>query len=362
MTILDRRADLPEELRSTLHAHGVAGLFVEPERILVPCRSHSPRFGPKKGTALHHTHLPDTLFETIALSLAEGVGVRSTARILRVDKKTVLKVLARAADHGAKVSRFLLKGVVVSECQLDEMWSFIGKKEGNLEPIEILQGGMGDAWIWIALDTVHKVVLACVVGKRTEPHAVALLQEVKRVTVSMPDLFSSDQLEQYTNALLQVYGRHVAPQRKPGPGRPPKPILVPPDDLLYVQVVKQYKQHRVAKVTRRVVFGDPGRLQNVLQKSTSSKTINTSFVERNNGTVRHMDARCNRKTYRFSKCKKNHEWQLALCLAYYHFCRPHRTLNKQHHKLTTPFMAAGITDHVWTMGELLHFRTEDPSS
>lgn len=343
----------------TLQAHGVAGLFIEPERALISCRPSILQSGSRNGTALHHAHLPEELFETVTRALTEGVGVRSAARIFKVDKKTVLRVLARAADHAVKVSSSLLKDIVVSECQLDEMWSFIGKKEGHLDCLEGLEGILGDAWIWIAFDAVHKVVVAYVVGKRTQPHAVALLQEVKRVTVRIPSLFSSDQLDQYASALLQVYGVSVTPPRKPGPGRPRLPTLVPPDDLLYAQVVKEYKRNRVASITSRLVFGDPQRLEAVLQRSEVSHKINTSYVERTNGTVRHLDARCSRKTYRFSKCTQNHQRQLALSLTYYHLCLPHKTLTKSHGRATTPFMAAGLTDHVWTMRELLQYQPEE---
>lgn len=342
-----------------MQAHGVAGLFIEPEQALVSCLGSSLQSGSRNGTAFHHAHLPQELFETVTRALTEGVGVRAAARILKVDKKTVLRVLARAADHAVKVSRSLLKGIVVTECQLDEMWSFIGKKEGHLEPLESLERILGDAWIWIAFDAVHKVVIAHVVGKRTEPHAVALLQEVKRVTARIPSLFTSDQLDQYTSALLKVYGVSVTPPRKPGPGRPPQPKLVPPDDLLYAQVVKEYKRNRVASITRRVVFGDPQTLGVVLQRSEVSHKINTSYVERINGTVRHLDARCSRKTYRFSKCTHNHQRQLALSLTYYHLCLPHKTLTKWHGRATTPFMAAGLTDHVWTVRELLQYQPEE---
>jgi len=281
------------------------------------------------------------------------VGVRATARITSVDKKTVLRVLCRAADHAVRISTTLLRNLAVSECQLDEMWSFIGKKEAHLEPIEKLEGILGDAWIWIAFDPDHKVVLAHVIGKRTQPHAVSLLRKVKRITARMPDLFTSDQLDQYTSALLQVYGHTVLPSRKPGPGRPLNPRLLPPKELFYAQVVKEYKSNRLAGITRKVVFGDPQKVREIIQRSRVSQAINTSFIERNNATIRHMDARCTRKTYRFSKCRTNHERQFELCLAYYHLCLPHKTLTKRYGRPTTPFMSAGLADHVWTMNELL---------
>ena len=289
----------------------------------------------------------------IACCLAEGVGVRTTARITGVDKKTVMLVLARAADHAEMISRSFIKDLLIKECQLDEMWSFVGKKEKNLEPLEKITRKLGDAWIWIAFDPTHKLILANVIGKRTEPYAVELLQEVKRVTLRMPDFFTSDQLDQYESALLKVYGYSITPPRKQGPGRPPHPKLVPPDNLMYAQVVKTYKQNKLNKIDRRVVFGDPQKIEELLQSSVTSQKINTSFVERNNGTIRHMDARCNRKTYRFSKCEENHNHQLQLSLAYYHLCLPHSTLTKRCKYPTTPFMSAGLTDHVWTMRELL---------
>ncbi len=357
---MDRRIHIEKDLMNTIQAHGIAGLFIDPENALESLSSSQSMISSRRDTAFHHSHLPDETFETVARSLAEGVGVAKTARIQRVDKKTVLLVLAKAGEQAKRVSRSLLMDVIVTECQLDEMWSFVGKKEKNLDPIEKLQRLLGDAWIWIAFDAINKIVLAYIIGKRTLPHAVSLLEEVKRISRKIPDLFSSDQLDQYTTALLQVYGEVVYPTRKPGPGRPPNPRLVPSEDLLYVQVVKQYKQHRVVKVTQKVIFGDPKKINEILAASPVSSKINTSYVERNNGTIRHMDARCVRKTFCFSKCQENHERQLVLSLSYYHLCRPHKTLTKRYGFPTTPFMAANLTDHVWSMGDLLRFKNKKP--
>jgi IS1 family transposase len=348
----------PSIVQKSLLKNGVAGLFINLESSLT---SMPPRASRRWGTALYHTRLPEENFESIALSLAECVGVSSTSRIQQVKKKTVLLALTKAGVHAKKVSHFFLRNMRCSECQLDEMWSFIGKKEKNLNAAEKLQGVLGDAWIWIAFDAVTKVVLAYVIGKRTLPHAVCLLEEVKRVTADTPELFSSDQLDHYANALLQVYGNMVIPRRKPGAGRPPIPRLVPPRNLNYVHVVKEYKKNRIHKISHKIIYGDAEKISEILENSIVSKTINTSYVERNNGTIRHIDARCSRKTYRFSKIKENHEHQLSLSLAYYHLCRPHRMLTKRYNKPSTPFMAAGLTDHIWSMEELLRFKPENHS-
>ncbi|MCP4400852.1 MAG: hypothetical protein GY801_26570, partial [bacterium] len=170
---MDRRLRLDKQVMDSMQAHGIAGLFIDPESALVCLSSSQSRISPRRGTAFHHTHLPEESFETIAKSLAEGVGINATARIQNVDKKTVLLVLAKAGEQVKTVSRSLLMNIKVTECQLDEMWSFVGKKEKNLDPVEKLQRSLGDAWIWIAFDAINKIVLAYIIGKRTLPHAVA---------------------------------------------------------------------------------------------------------------------------------------------------------------------------------------------
>ncbi len=118
---MDRRLRLDKQVLDSMQAHGIAGLFIDPENALVSLSSSQSRISPRRGTAFHHTHLPEQGFETIAKSLAEGVGVAVTARIQNVDKKTVLLVLAKAGEQAKRVSRPLLMNVNVTECQLDEM-------------------------------------------------------------------------------------------------------------------------------------------------------------------------------------------------------------------------------------------------
>ena len=147
---LDGRFRVPENLSGTLKSHGVAGIFIDPERVVPSMSDDGARQGARTGTALYRTRLADGVFAAVAKSLAEGVGVSSTARIQNVDKKTVLLVLSRASEHIAKVNEACLRDLVVSECQLDEMWSCIGKKEKNLDAIEKMKSSLGDAWIWVA--------------------------------------------------------------------------------------------------------------------------------------------------------------------------------------------------------------------
>jgi len=126
----------------------------------------------------------------------------------------------------------------LEECQLDELWTFIYKKEKQLTALEKLAEVYGDAWVWIAFSPVCKLVPAWVVGKRTLPHARRLVFRLKSASDGQIPFFTSDELPHYADALLEVYGEQVQPQRQGTRGRFPKPYRVPPPDLCYAVVVK----------------------------------------------------------------------------------------------------------------------------
>ncbi len=170
--------------------------------------------------------------------------------------------------------------------------------------------------------------------------------------------FTSDELKHYDDALLAAYGVSKEFARTGKRGRPRKPILEAPKKLLYAQVVKHRKKGRVVSITSRVVFGTQRAVRAKLKQSPVSQAINTSFVERNNLPMRHHNRRLVRKTIAFSKKQERLEQQLYLSFAYYHFVKPHlglrvkRKSKTRKHQNRTPMMAAGITDHIWTMAEL----------
>ena len=153
-------------------------------------------------------------------------------------------------------------------------------------------------------------------------------------------------------------------------GRYPAPRLQAPPDLLYAQVVKQRERGNVVAVTTKVVFGDPEAITAQLHTSSTSTTINTSFGERESFTLRQANRRLTRKTSGISRELPWLEKQLWLSLAYYHLVLPHESLRQplpmpeptrgsgsaRSWWAITPAMAAGMTDHVWTMTELLSYR------
>ncbi len=207
-------------------------------------------------------------------------------------------------------------------------------------------------------------------GRRHRSAWTPSLERVDAVTGSGIPLFTSDQLPEYASALLPVYGPTYQPLRNGHQGRFPDPRRRPHPDLWYAQVVKERERGHVIAVSTKVVFGEAHRLDACLQQSLTSRAINTSFVERQNLTLRQHNRRLRRKTNGLSKQLRWLEKQLWLCLAYYHLVLPHQSLQRKlplrqptrgtgsqrRWPVVTPAMAAGMTDHVWTTKELLSYR------
>jgi len=334
------------------------------------CKTCGRRIALTYATAYYELDAAAALFELAVRALAEGNSIRATGRIVQVDKDTVCNWLNRAARQCRLVMLYFWRQLHLTECQLDELWSFVHTKEANLLGAKLLCETYGEAWVWIAFAPVWRMVVAFVVGKRTQENATLLLQRVEAVSDHHLPFFTSDQLPAYEAALLEVYGQLEHPKRQGRRGRHPSPRLVPLPDLLYAQVVKQREGGRVVDVTHKVIFGDAARVEALLKASPVSATINTSFVERDNLTCREHNRRLTGKTTAFSKELPWFEKQLWLSLAYYHFCLPHQSLRRQldepestrgagsprKWQPVTPAMEAGLTDHVWATAELLGYR------
>ena len=334
------------------------------------CRGCGGSVALSYATAYYGLESELAIFETAVRALAEGNSIRATGRILQIDKDTVCDWLNRAALHCRSVVLYFWSQLHVTECQLDELWGFVHTKEAHLPCAKIYCETYGDAWVWLAFAPVWRLVLAFVVGKRTQENADLLLDRVKDVSDEHIPFFTSDQLPEYDDALLHTYGVWVQPKRKGARGRCPLPRLVPTADLLYAQVVKVREHGRVTQVKTKVIFGKPEAIAEQQANSSVSDAINTSFVERDNLTQRQSNRRLTRRTNGFSKEIIWFEKQLWLSMAYYHFVLPHHSLRQRlktpeptrgtgspkRWKPVTPAMAADITDHIWTTTELLSFR------
>jgi IS1 family transposase len=328
------------------------------------------------GTAYAGIRTPAGIYRQGVRHLAEGVSIRATARLMECDKDTVCHWLPRLGRHCRRVREYFFRHLHLSECQLDELWTFVYKKEKHLTVLEKLAGRYGDAWIWTAFDPVHKLVPAWRVGKRTLGDAKQFINTLKNRLDGRIPFFTSDDLPHYADALLAAYGEWYTPPRWGTRGRWPAPRQRPPAALCYAVVIKEREGSRVVQVSTRLVYGTEEQLARLLKTSPVSHTINTYGVERNNLTMRQHSRRLGRKVNAFSKKRPYLKHQLEVAFAYYHFCRPHRGLRQplpypiltkngngspKKWRLVTPAMAAGLTDHVWTMDELLSFRVPPKS-
>jgi IS1 family transposase len=216
----------------------------------------------------------------------------------------------------------------------------------------------GDHWDYVALDPEHRLIISVVPGERTAENTGALVRDLRRRTSGrLMDLITTDEYAPYRGAILEAYGEAVTPPRTGKRGRPRKAYKVPPAGLTYAAVHKTRSKGRVVKVEQRVIFGTAQAVGSALARSASSRAVNTSFVERQNGTDRNRNARKARKSSCFSKDWATHQAITFFTMFSYNFCWPVRTLRVKAEGGTwarrTPAMAAGLADHVWSLSEWL---------
>ena len=230
------------------------------------------------------------------------------------------------------------------------------KKQGHCDPDDPTDDHHGDWWDHVALDPESRLVLAVVPGARGAEAVEEVVGEVKgRTGGRVLELVTSDDYPAYETALLEAYGQAVTTTATGRPSRKMIPEKVPPPGMSYATVEKRREKGRVVEVITRVIFGTMAAVQVALARSKASRRINVSFLERQNATDRHHNARKVRKTYTFSKDWRVHEAMTYFTMYSYNFCWPVRTLTEQddegHLRRQTPAMAARLADRVWTMRE-----------
>jgi IS1 family transposase len=335
------------------------------------CRSCHGYFLETHGTIFHGKRLSVELIVRVLACLAEGLGIRATARVFEVDPNTVLQWLVEAAEQLHAFSRYVLCDLHIKQVQLDELYAVLrAVKEGALRADDAIQRlERSQHWVWTAMEPESKLLLAIAVGPRMLAMAQGIVHQVMQVLA--PDclpLFLTDGFKEYGTALLSHGGHWVLPERQRAQGPAPKPRWMPLPQLLYAQVVKSYRRRRLVGVKHRVVFGTMERVKQVL--STCGWQINTAFVERLNLDLRQRVAAVGRRVNTLCKGEDGMRQQLALFQSYHNFCLPHASLrvplaepeptngtgSAKQWRPCTPAMAAGLTDHVWSLREVLLFR------
>jgi len=334
----------------------------------VACRTY---FLETHGTPLHGMRVAPELVVWAVGALAEGLGIRAVARVFAVDPNTVRQWLVEAADHAVALSRYFFHDVRVTQVQLDELFALLSAvKAGEVSRPEAIQRlSRSPHWVWGAIDPVTKLLLTLDVGEHTLVMAQRVVHQVAQVLVpSCVPLFLTDGLKEYTTALLTHFGYWVQPPRRQATGPAPKPRWMPLPALLYARVVKQYRRRRLVGVRHQVVFGTRAAAKQVL--AAQGWQINTAFIERVHLTIRQHVAAVGRRVMTLCKGEDGLRHQLALYQLYYNFCLPHASLRQpwpapeptqgngsaKRWRPRTPAMAAGLTDHVWTLCEVLLFR------
>ena len=333
------------------------------------CRSCHGYFLETHGTLFHGKRLSVELIVRVLACLAEGLGIRATARVFEVDPNTVLQWLVEAAEQLQAFTHYFLCDVHVTQLQLDELYAVIRDlKAGAISEDDALERlEPSRAWVWTAMDPVSKLLLAIEVGPRTLAMAQRVVHQV--IGVLAPDCvpaWFSDGFKGYLPVILSHCGGWVQSERRQDKGPRPKPRWMPLPGLLYAQVVKQYRRKRVVGVQHRVVFGTREMVKQVL--AAWGWTINTAFIERLNLDLRQRVAAIGRRVNTLCQGEDGLQHQLALFHVYHNFVLPHTSLRQPLQPVLkgggsakvwqpcTPAMAAGLTDHIWSLREVLLFR------
>ena len=241
--------------------------------------------------------------------------------------------------------------------RLNKKWGFVFKKEKHCDRTCAADKDKGDQWDHTAIDAESRLIISVVPGRRTLASCESVVQAVKDKTGARTDLLlTSDEHSSYQTAIAKVY-------KVPEPASKDKAVDAKestepknklPPDLCYATVRKTREKGRVVEIVIALVIGVVSLLRDYLTRSRVSNTVNTAFVERQNGTDRGQNSRKRRKTYGFSKKLDVHHAMTYFTLYSYNFCWPVRTLathNGSQKVKRTPAMAAGLTDHIWSIEE-----------
>jgi len=323
------------------------------------------------GTIFHGKQAAVERIVRVLACLAEGLGIRATARVFEVAPHTVLQWLVEAAEQLRAFSAYFLCDLHLEQLQLDELYAVLrAVKDGDLSEDEAIRRlERSPYWVWTAMDPTSKLLVVVDVGGRTLAMAQRVVHQVTRVLApGCVPLLLTDGLKDYGTALLTHFGSWIHPERRQAKGPRPKPRWMPLPELLYAQVVKSYRRRRIVGVTHRVVFGTQLAIEQVLARY--GWTINTAFIERLNLDIRQCVSAVGRRVNTLCQGETGLRDQLALFQVYHNFVLPHASLRQpllipevtsgqgsvKVWRPCTPAMAAGLTDHVWSLKEVLLYR------
>ena len=258
----------------------------------------------------------------VIAALVEGNSINATCRMFGVGKHTILRLLEEAGCACAAFHDVYVRDVRARRVQADEVWSFVYGKDKNLT-LEQMQSGMGSVWTWTAIDADSKLIISYMLGDRGPATAKAFMQDVASRLSNRVQL-TTDGHKVYADAVEEAFGSEID----------------------YAMLVKMYGASGDNPDSRYSPATCIGCRTGVFSGSPNADYISTSFVERQNLSMRMGMRRFTQLTNAFSKKIENHGHMIALYFMHYNFCRVHKTLR------VTPAMEAGLTNHVWSLEEL----------
>jgi IS1 family transposase len=256
--------------------------------------------------------------------LVEGNSLRATARMCDVAFNTVLKFIPEIGNACAEYQDRAFHNLKCKRIQCDEIWTFCYAKEKNVPKEKRGIFGYGDVWTWVAIDADTKLVPSFMVGNRDAKSAKIFMDDLAGRLADRVQL-TTDGHKVYLDAIENAFGGEID-----------YAMLVKVYELTSTEEQRKYSPVECTGAETKRISGNPAK-----------EYVSTSFVERQNLTMRMSMRRFTRLTNGFSKKVENHAHHLALHYMYYNFCRVHKTLR------VTPAMEAGITDHVWTLEEIV---------
>jgi transposase-like protein len=313
------------------------------------CQASHTSFSSRRDTPLYRLKTPSSRVAEVLTALAEGLDLAAATRVFGYRHTTISAWLRRAGQHGAALHKQRCCNLKLGHIQLDEICTQLRSRKPKL-------------WLWLATQPVSKLVPVLQLGMRTQDVAHSVIHELhQRLAADCLPLFTSDGLNLYFYALTAHFGSWVE-----SAGRRARRWQVG-TGLLYAQVKKRYRRHRLVRVRPLMRCGEQEQLCAGLKQLGLSGRINTAFVERLNLTVRQSMAPLARRSWSTAQQASQLLLHLELWHAYYHYVRPHQALRQQRaqaisrggkrhpsrYRHRTPAMAAGLTSHRWTKRELL---------
>ena len=340
---------------SAFHALVGDGCHGKTEQIQTfKCQHCKTTFSQRKATPLYYLKTPSRQIGQVLSALALGLDLNAAGAVFGFHPNTIRRWLVRAGLHSQALHRRLFTNLRLPYLQLDELRTRLRSRTQVI-------------WLWTVVDPLTKIRPVLYLGDRTQLAAHTVVHQlVQMLAQEVVPIFTSDGLALYYFALTAHFGHWLHEEVKTGKF---KAVWQVSSQLLYGQIIKRYQRQKVVKVEQRMAWGERAKMTERLHQLGQGGWLNTAFVERLNLTLRRALASLARKSWATAQTLALLQAQTQWWRAYYHFVRPHLSLRqnlaalvdrggkrraKQYRKCT-PAMAAGLTDHQWSVVELLNY-------